>query len=149
MSGGPGRLARPLGIEFISVCGLPPVEFVHLAADLGCRHISTALASSPGGPSGYPPFSLRDDPVLRRALTAALAEREVSISLGEGLVITRRSDVTALSADLDVLAGLGAGRINSISFDRDVGRTFDQLAPWPAWRPNAGCAPPWRWRPAR
>ena len=34
---------HPLGIEFISVFGLPPVEFVHLAADLGCRHISTAL----------------------------------------------------------------------------------------------------------
>jgi hypothetical protein len=33
---------RALGIEFISVFGLPPVDFVHLAAGLGCRYISTA-----------------------------------------------------------------------------------------------------------
>ena len=32
-----------LGIENISVFGLPPVEFVNLAADLGCRYISTGL----------------------------------------------------------------------------------------------------------
>jgi hypothetical protein len=28
-----------VGIEFISVFGLPPVEFVALAAELGCRQI--------------------------------------------------------------------------------------------------------------
>jgi hypothetical protein len=28
-----------LGIGFLSMFGLPPVEFVDLAADLGCRYI--------------------------------------------------------------------------------------------------------------
>ena len=32
-----------LGVEFLSVFGLPPVEFVNLAADLGCHYISTGL----------------------------------------------------------------------------------------------------------
>jgi hypothetical protein len=38
---------RDLGIEFISVFGLPPADFVHLAADLGCRYVSTALTGRP------------------------------------------------------------------------------------------------------
>jgi hypothetical protein len=33
-----------IGIENISVFGLPPVEFVNLAGDLGCQHISTGLS---------------------------------------------------------------------------------------------------------
>ncbi len=55
-----------LGIEFISVFGLPPVEFVHLAADLGCRYISIALTGSPLKSLGYQAFSLKDDVALRR-----------------------------------------------------------------------------------
>ena len=40
--GRPPRMTyRPLAIGFLSVFGLPPVEFVDLAADLGCRYIST------------------------------------------------------------------------------------------------------------
>jgi hypothetical protein len=36
-----------LGIEHQTVFGLPPVEFVNLAADLGCRYIAIALSRSP------------------------------------------------------------------------------------------------------
>ena len=50
-----------LGIENISVFGLPPVEFVNLAADLGCRYISIGLESIAYNPQGYPKFSLRED----------------------------------------------------------------------------------------
>ena len=57
-----------LGIEHLSVFGLPPVEFVNLAADLGCRHISTALMAIASNPYGYAPSSLRDDAALRRAM---------------------------------------------------------------------------------
>ncbi|HTQ17338.1 sugar phosphate isomerase/epimerase family protein [Mycobacterium sp.] len=119
---------RDLGIEFISVFGLPPVDFVHLAADLGCRYVSTALIGSPLKSLGYPSFSLRDDAQLRRELLAAMGDRGVSISLGEGLVIVPGADVVDLTRDLDVMAELGAARINTLSFDRDRNRTFDQLA---------------------
>ncbi len=119
---------RGLGIEFISVFGLPPVEFVHLAADLGCRHISTSLTGARLESLGYPAFSLKDDAALRQHLRAAMDDRGISISLGEGMVIAPDSDVSGLAADLDVMAEIGAAQINTISFDRDRNRTFDQLA---------------------
>jgi sugar phosphate isomerase/epimerase len=119
---------RDLGIEFISVFGLPPVDFVHLAADLGCRHISAALVGRPLESLGYQEFSLKEDVALRRRMLTAMDERGVGISLGEGMVITPDADVSTLAADLDVMAELGAAQINTLSFDRDRDRTFDQLA---------------------
>jgi len=119
---------RELGIEFISVFGLPPVDFVHLAADLDYRYISIALIGRPLESLGYPAFSLKDDVRLRRDLLAALADRGVSISLGEGMVIVPEADVSELADDLDIMAELGAAKINTLSFDKDRNRTFDQLA---------------------
>jgi sugar phosphate isomerase/epimerase len=119
---------RELGIEFISVFGLPPVDFVHLAADLGCRYISTALTGRPLESLGYPTFSLKDDVRLRRDLLTAMNDRGVSISLGEGMVIFPESDVSQLAADLDIMAELGIAAINTLSFEKDRSRTFDQLA---------------------
>ena len=55
-----------IGIENISVFGLPPIDFVNLAADLGCHHISTSLVPFDYNPHGYPRFSLKEDAVLRR-----------------------------------------------------------------------------------
>lgn len=117
-----------LGIEIISVFGLPPVEFVDLAADLGCQHISTGLSSFDFGVHDYPAWSLRDDAKLRREMVAAMRDRGVSISLGEGLNI--RSGVSArdYAADLDILCELGAEVFNTVSMDPDPGRTFDEFA---------------------
>jgi sugar phosphate isomerase/epimerase len=117
-----------LGIGFLSVFGLPPTEFVALAADLGCRYISTALLGFPLAPLGYPPFSLKDDATLRKDLLAVMNDCGVAISLGDGVMLLPGADVHALSADLDVLAELGVPRINAVSLDPDLGRTFDQFA---------------------
>jgi len=103
-----------LGIEFISVFGLPPVDFVHLAADLGCRYISTSLTGARLESLGYPAFSLRDDVRLRKDLLSAMGERDVSISLGEGMVIVPDADVSSLAADLDIMAEIGAAQINTL-----------------------------------
>ena len=117
-----------LGIEACSVFGLPPVEYVNLAADLGCRHISTGLTAFSYNPHGYPAFSLRDDAGLRRETIAALRARDVTVSLGEGMNVRAGGDVEDYAADLDVFAELGAERINTVSMDPDRGRTFDQFA---------------------
>src|SRR5882724_8235171 len=118
-----------LGIENISVFGLPPVEFVNLAADLGCRYISTGLDPIDYNPHGYPRFSLREDKALRREMVAAMRDRDVSISLGEGFTIRPGLDVCEQrAADLDVMRELGVKRINTVSMDPDLGRTFDQFA---------------------
>lgn len=117
-----------LGIGMLSVFGLPPIELVDLAAELGCRHISVAVQGMPLVPLGYPPFSLTDDARLRKDLLAALHDRGVTISLGDGFLVLPGADVNALRPDLDVLAELGVPRINAISLDPDRSRSFDQFA---------------------
>lgn len=117
-----------LGIENISVFGLPLVEFVGLAADLGCQHISTGLTSFPFGIYDYAPYSLREDAALRDEFVAAMRDRGVSISLGEGCTIREGVDAASYAADLDLFAQLGTERINTVSMDPDFHRTCDQFA---------------------
>jgi sugar phosphate isomerase/epimerase len=117
-----------LGIEQLSVFGLPPVEFVNLAADLGCNCISAGLTGLGYNPHGYPSFSLREDKAMRRELRAAMRDRGVAISLGEGCIIRSNSDIRAAAADMDVMQELGVERLNTVSMDPDLARTLDQLA---------------------
>jgi sugar phosphate isomerase/epimerase len=76
---------------------------------------------------GHPPFSLKD-PKLRRDVLAAMTDRGVAISLGDGFLVLPDAEMGAFTADLDALAELGAPRINVVSLDPDLGRTFDQFA---------------------
>lgn len=117
-----------LGIEAISVFGLPPVPYVGLAADLGCRNISIGYTAFPYNPHGYPAFSLRDDAALRREMLAALRDRGVTISLAEGFNVRPGEDVAGYQRDLEIFAELGAVRVNSVSMDPDMDRTLDQFA---------------------
>ncbi|MDT5350649.1 MAG: hypothetical protein QOH91_3936 [Mycobacterium sp.] len=117
-----------LALGFLSVFALPPVEFVDLAADLGCRHISTVVQGVPLVPLGYPPYSLRDDLALRKELLAAMNHRGVTITLGDGFLVLPGAEMHTHSADLDALAELGVPRINAVSLDPDLRRTFDQFA---------------------
>ncbi|OBG59870.1 sugar phosphate isomerase/epimerase [Mycobacterium sp. E3339] len=116
-----------LGIGMLSVFGLPPVELVNLAADLGCRYVSAALQGMPLVPLGYPRFSLKDDAALRKTLVAAMNDRGVTISLGDGFLVFPGADVGAFAGDLDVLAELGVPRINVVSLDPDLPRSVDQF----------------------
>ncbi|GGN19737.1 sugar phosphate isomerase/epimerase family protein [Streptomyces fuscichromogenes] len=116
-----------LAIEHQTVFGLPPVEFVHLAADVGCRYIAMALSGTPHNPHGYPAYSLRDDAGLRARMSAAMRERGVSISLGEGFVVRPGTDLRDSGADLDIMAQLGVPRVNTVSLDPDLGRSLDQF----------------------
>jgi len=122
-----GRKGR-LGIEQLSVFGLPPVDFVNLAADLGCDCISTGLTGIGYNPHGYPAFSLRDDVGARREMRSAMRDRGVAISLGEGCIIRPDSDIRAAAGDMDLMQELGVERLNTVSMDPDLGRSLDQLA---------------------
>src|ERR1700756_1575471 len=95
-----------LAVGFLSVFALPPVEFVNLAADLGCQHISTIVQGQPLLPLGFPPFSLKN-PALRKDLLAAMNDRGVTISLGDGFLVLPGADMRDFCSDLDVLAELG------------------------------------------
>ena len=117
-----------LGIGFLGGFGLPPVEFVNLTADLGCRYMSAVVQGAALVPLGYPPFSLKDDLALRRDMLAAMNHRGVTISLGDGFLVLPGAEMPSFCADLDVLAELGVPRINVVSLDSDLSRTFDQFA---------------------
>ena len=117
-----------LAIERLCVFGLPPVQFVNLAAELGCRYISTGLTPMSYNPHGYPTWSLRGDPALRREMLAAMRDQDVSISLCEGFGVRADGDVREYVSDLDALCELGVCRINVASSDRDRRRTLDQFA---------------------
>lgn len=124
----PAEHSGRLALGMLSVFGLPPIEFVDLAARLGCRHISVAIQGMPLVPLGYPPFSLKDDAAFRKDLLAAMDDRGVRISLGDGFLVRPGADVNALGSDLDVMAELGVPRINVVSLEPDLPRTFDQFA---------------------
>ena len=117
-----------IGIENISVFGLPPLEFVALAADLGCQHISTGLTGFDFGVCNYPMFSLRDDATLRREMIALMRDRGVSISLGEGCTIRPGLGARDHARDLDLFVELGTERINTVSMEPDLSRTCDEFA---------------------
>lgn len=117
-----------IAIEFISALGLPPVEFVELAADLGCRHIGMALEPIVAHSKAYPMWSLRKDAGLRRDTIATMRRRGVSVSLGEGFLARPNQDIRDASSDLDMMCELGAKQVNIVSVDPDLGRAFDQCA---------------------
>ena len=117
-----------LGIELQSVFGMPPVQHVVLAAELGCGNISTGLSPVPWNPYSFPRWSLRDDPDLRREVMAAMRDRDVSISLAEGFGVRPHKDVRDRARDLDLVAELGARQVSAVSMEADMARALDQLA---------------------
>lgn len=117
-----------LSIDLQTVFGMPPVEFVLLAAANSCTHISAALGPTPWNPCKFPAWSLRDDVQLRRETKRALQDEGVSIYVGEGFVIRPTISVRDLGRDLDVMAELGAVKINTVCMEPDLERGMDELA---------------------
>jgi sugar phosphate isomerase/epimerase len=119
---------RPLGIDSQTVFGMPPVDYVQLAADLGCNHITSGPAPVPWKLNRFPTWSLRDDPDLRRELLAVMRDRGVSLALAEGFTVRPGIEAVDRAADLDLFAALGAERVSAVSMEPDPARALDQLA---------------------
>lgn len=119
-----------LSLEFISVFGMPPVQLIELAAELGCQHITTV--PQPSGfynPDNFPKWNLVQDAALRRETKAALAANGISIALGEGLVVLPGVDTkSAYAAPLDAYAELGIPRINVAAMVPDQAHGLDEMA---------------------
>jgi sugar phosphate isomerase/epimerase len=60
-------------------------------------------------------------------MCAAMRDRDVSISLGEGISVRPSREISDSARDMDIMKELGVGRINAVSLDPDRNRTFDQL----------------------
>jgi sugar phosphate isomerase/epimerase len=126
-----------LGIEMLTLLGMSPVEHVKVAAELGCVAISSGLTGLPLTMFGiedfapYAMWSLRDNPALRREMIAAMKDTGVHIGLGEGFRARSGGDVRDFARDLDLMAELGALRINAICIEEAMfadGSGADQLA---------------------
>ncbi|MGE3691365.1 MAG: sugar phosphate isomerase/epimerase family protein [Novosphingobium sp.] len=122
-----------LGLEMLTLLGMPPVEYVKLAAELGCAEVSTGLTGLPLSMFGledkfYPEWSLRDDPALRREMKAAMADTGVRIGLAEGYSARSGHSVREFAGDLDLMAELGALRLNAICMEDDLAMAKDELA---------------------
>lgn len=118
-----------IAIEFLCVFDLPPVEFVELVGQLGCRMMSCGLQPMGGGfnLNHYPAWSLRDDASLRREMIRAMRDCGVTISLADGFAIRPDADVAALESDMALMRELGAARINTYCMEADHSRAMDQL----------------------
>lgn len=119
---------NPLGLECLSAFGLHPVEFIRIAAGLGCSHVTLSLSPSPNRLPTYPDVTFRHDPALRREMRAALADGGVAVGMVEGFAVVPDGSVDQFAADLDTAAELGARGVCTVSIDRDRGRTHDQFA---------------------
>jgi len=117
-----------LGIEFICALGMPPVDFIALAAELGVGTVGLAPSPITANPYGFPAWDLRQDAALRAATRAALAEHAVKVSVGEGFLIMPGLDIADSEATLDLMAELGAPRVNCVAVDPDRARGLDQFA---------------------
>ena len=99
-----------VGIEYQTVLGCPPVEFVHLAADLGCRAISMKASTGsyiPYNPYGYDDFSFLDDAGARRQMAGVEAPMRTRAAQG---VSARECARLAVEGARGVLAEVRAER---------------------------------------
>jgi len=117
---------HPIGLEYLTLYGTHPVDYIRIAAEAGCSQVSlfTGPVAVPESPA-HPP-SILDDPGLRRDIRAALDGHGISVSLVEGFLVSPGHSVAAYDRTLDLLAELGASRINAVSFDA-LDRTVDEL----------------------
>jgi sugar phosphate isomerase/epimerase len=129
------REERPrdrLGIEFISVLGQSPVEFIALARRLGCGNIGLAPSPITGPLAGEPNWNLRRNPALARATKQALVNEGVRLSLAEGFLIMPGHNIADAEADIELMAELGAERLNACAMEPDAARNIDQFAAFAA-----------------
>lgn len=118
----------PIGLDFISALGMPPVDYIRMAAKLGFAEVSLGPRPITTNPHGYPAWSLTDDAGLRREVKAALADTDLGVSSGEGCFLMEHLPADAHAATLDIFADLGTRTISVVVLDPDAARGAEQAA---------------------
>lgn len=116
-----------IGLDYITLLGMPPMDFIRTAAAAGCGHVALFPAQTEFNPEHHPDYSLIADRTLRRDVARCLRDEGVSIALVDGLAVFRDRPIEDHWPTLDMLAEIGATRINTVSFDAPE-RTFDETA---------------------
>ncbi len=127
---------NPLGLEYLTVMGCHPLDYVRIAADIGCRHVAfhTSALDFPGMPPPAP--SIFADAALRREVKAAIDDLGLSVHLVDGFGFHDRDPRPDHRALLDMSAGIGATRIScGLAMELNAGieqiaRLADEAAPY-------------------
>jgi sugar phosphate isomerase/epimerase len=120
-----------LGLEYLSVFGLDPVAFIHLARDLDLSSVGLNMRGAANALSKAADVGFKDSAERRRAIAQALRDTEMTLALVEGFSITPDSSAADIVRDLDHLAAIGTLSICCVSVDKDRMRMqaqFRQLA---------------------
>lgn len=120
---------REIGIDYLTAMGIPPLEFIAIASELGCPTISLAMSQGSLNAWNRPFFNLITDAPLRREVRAALSDTGVRIAVGEGFLLMPDRDFARIADDqFDTMLELGVERLNCATLDSDLDRSFDQFA---------------------
>src|SRR6202007_728141 len=121
-------MTRKLSIDSQTIFGLPPLDHIALAADLGCSHVSFGLQPVPWKLDAFPQWSLRDDPALFGQVRDALTDRGVALGLAEGFTIKANSSIRDRERDMDLFLELATPRLSTVCMAHDLPRALDELA---------------------
>ena len=114
-----------LAIEFICAFGMPPVEFIELAARLECPAIGMAPAPVVSLPGLYPAWNMLEDTALRREVLAALKANGVRVALAEGFLVLPGMDPASYIPALDLAADMGSGVVNACCLAPEMAANAD------------------------
>ncbi len=115
-----------IGIDCLSIFGLPPVQFIELAADLGCSFITLGLPVS-CNPENFSEYTY-DDPLVRGNVKAALRHHGIRVKSAEGFFFLPEMDRRSYARKLDHMADIGSETVNMVSIDKDLSRSLDHFA---------------------
>lgn len=117
-----------IGLEYLSVFGLPMRDYVDLAARIGCDFVSVNFGKPANSRDEPVNETLRESAPLRREVASAVSTHGLRVELVEGFAITPQVSVEHYAADLDAVTQLGARSICAVSLDKDLARTHEQFA---------------------
>lgn len=75
---------NPLGLEYLTVIGCHPIDYVRIAAEIGCSHVAfhTKALDFPGMPPAAP--SIFEDAWLRNEVMAVIEDHGLAVHLVDG-----------------------------------------------------------------
>ena len=117
-----------VGLEYLSVFGMPLTDYVALAVRLGYDFVSVNYRGAANAPSGAAVEALKESRQARQQFASALADTGMRLELVEGFAITSATTVADYAPDLDTVAQLGARSLCAVSLDKDIARTNEQFS---------------------
>ena len=120
---------NPVGLDYLTLFGMHPVQFVETAAQAGAETIALPPHSMEPLPQGAARYSLLEDEGLCRDVRDCLRANGVRMAMLDGLAVWPGRSVSDYERSMDQLADMGVRLINTVSFDgfdRSLGE-FEKL----------------------